>query len=116
MNKKEKLSAEIQRKNSDGTENGSLGVSSKGTNVNIPQTISKTTLSEDDLSRKESVDAAYDVVSMVDSLLGQLGHKFEVLSGEILSKMNKMTEQLNTLETSLNDMLAEGQLSDKSDV
>ncbi|CCJ28608.1 unnamed protein product [Pneumocystis jirovecii] len=62
---------------------------------------------ENELHSKDSIDAAYDIVSTVDSLLEQLSHKFENLSTEILEKMDKMTKQLDALETSLNEMMAE---------
>ncbi|KAG4301764.1 hypothetical protein PCANB_001995 [Pneumocystis canis] len=75
----------------------------------LSSTVEISSTSKDQTSNKDSIDAAYDIVSMVDSLLGQLSHKFDALSQEILERMNKMTEQLDTLEISLNEMLTESQ-------
>ncbi|KAG5513687.1 hypothetical protein PMAC_000725 [Pneumocystis sp. 'macacae'] len=64
---------------------------------------------ENEVHSKDSIDAAYDIVSTVDSLLEQLSHKFENLSVEILEKMDKMTKQLDALEASLNEMMEDSQ-------
>lgn len=74
---------------------------------NHPISVSNASTIENVSSQKDSVDMAYDMVTMVDSLLGQLSHKFDTISEEIFSKINKMTEQLDGLEAMLNEMLAE---------
>ncbi|KTW29690.1 hypothetical protein T552_00898 [Pneumocystis carinii B80] len=62
---------------------------------------------EEESKEKEIVDSAYDIVPLVDSLLEELKNKFEILSEEIFMKINKITEQLDTMEISINQMIAE---------
>ncbi|KAG4306583.1 hypothetical protein PORY_000571 [Pneumocystis oryctolagi] len=70
---------------------------------------------EDESLSKDTTDIPHDIMSMVDSLLEELSHKFEVLSQEIFKKMDKMEEKLDMLETSLNEMIMENQ-SEKKDI
>ncbi|EMR10334.1 hypothetical protein PNEG_01590 [Pneumocystis murina B123] len=71
--------------------------------------ISKTLVDESE--QKEIVDSAYDIVPLVDSLLEELVVErvinLKLFQRRFFLKMNKITEQLDTLEISINQMLAE---------
>ncbi|QSL64860.1 hypothetical protein MERGE_002164 [Pneumocystis wakefieldiae] len=97
----------MQCTDSKNSEDSLVKVFSEELDINKPD-ISKTLENESD--QKETVDSPYDIVPLVDSLLEELlkSNKFETLSEEIFLKINKITEQLDTLEISINQMLAEG--------
>ncbi|RMJ22894.1 hypothetical protein PHISP_06236 [Aspergillus sp. HF37] len=50
---------------------------------------------------QQTPDAQGELTAAVDDLLDQLKHKFDVVSGEMFSKLDDMTRRLDELEASL---------------
>ncbi|KIJ27309.1 hypothetical protein M422DRAFT_37840 [Sphaerobolus stellatus SS14] len=55
--------------------------------------------------RAEEISSPHELTAFVEHILGQLEGKFDDMSGQILEKMNQMSARVDTLETSIQDLL-----------
>lgn len=61
--------------------------------------------------RLEDISSPHELTAFVESLLGQLEGKFEDMSSQILDKLNQMSVRVDSLETSIQDLINGGPIS-----
>ncbi|KAF8476470.1 heat shock factor binding protein 1-domain-containing protein [Gautieria morchelliformis] len=57
------------------------------------------------MPRPEDISSPHELTAFVETLLGQLETKFDDMSSQILDRMSQMSARVDSLETSIQDLI-----------